>query len=827
MSHQKLRAIIKVGKSSDIKFNNVQAYRAINYREVEGMLSEDESISFVVFEEVKETDISRIKNILKSFNILGIIYNKQNIDSNIIDELGIQAVKSLKDLQLYIESQLGVDVATFKSEEIQDDYGITESTDWNIGDTEELDSQDDIESISIEEESTAGSTDMIGGLEDAIEALNTNFEADSRKQEEQIQNADIMSKDDIEGEDDDFEAIFDSLDKDHSEPIETLEQIEDRKKYEEEIEAVNKQLNYALDSIRNLSELKVHLEDELKQYKDFIECIKTSEEVVEVTVNSVGKKELEEKVNTLQTKVDQLRLELEEANKLTDVIAELEKVALDRDNEIKNLKVELENAASNETVLALNKRLNLEVNSRLFVTQGLTAINNELMNTQNALAKKMQEVGQLLTEYRKLELTIQELTAEKEELAKSKQETEITLGNQITSLSEKLGSLTIELAEANQKLLEQAQEFAQKEQRLISLTEELNSTKELLEATQKILNEQSNTVHRFEAMGVEEMQENMLALEESNSTLAEEIGRLRRDADELNRQLKAKDMDLNRMSEEKRSLTISLKAAAKKIGAGESMRINCNYSGRAFILPVFGSGSFGISSTAVSLAYALKGNVLIMDFDIVNPKLDTWYGRNPLNKNLPDISNDMKKTAFGALVEKGTDYVIKHRLDIITTVAETRNGENRVDYFSGIYTRIDLFKLMAVDFSELLTYFGNEYDYIVVDLGRIGGSEITNALIRMFDEISFKNILVALHDGADCRTLSLRAQTERITRNKSIWVLNLAKSDRMDNLMKHSLSTSNYVIFGRDMKIYGERVPYNKVGILKDRLKKLVDLILQ
>ena len=811
MTQQKLRAIVKVGRSSDIKFNNVQAYRAINYREVEGMLSNDENISFVVFEEVNDADVSRIKNILKSFNILGIIYNKQPINEDIIDELGIQAVSSLQDLQLYIDRQLGVNVSTFKTEGIDDEYSVNDTA------KEEWLGEDEKPSVDIE---TIEAEKLNVELEDAINALNDNFETHSEREDEHIQITDIMSKDDIDKDLDDFDDIFNSLETEFTEEVETLEDLENKKRQEEEMNNLKHQLNYALETIKNISEVKVHLEDEINQYKEFIDRIKSSEEIIEVNINSSDKQELEQKVDELQNKINQLNIELAESLKLSDKVVELE-------GRLKEKELELQNVTSNDLVQELNDRLNLEVSSRLFLAQSVLTLNNELNKTQEALYKKMQEVGKVIAEYKSLETAFNELSTEKEELVRGKRETELTLGSQVTALSDKVTELTLKLADANGELAEQEKKVLEKDNDILALTEDLESTKGLLDATQKILNEQSNEVHRFEAMGADEMQENMLALEESNSTLAEEIGKLRRDADELARQLKDKDFTINNLGEEKKSLEIALKAAAKRMGAGESMKIKCDYSGKAFVLPVFGSGSFGITSTAVSLAYELKGNVLIMDFDIVNPKIDTWYGKNPLNKNLPDIDNDMKKTAFGALVEKGTDYVIRNRLEIVTTVSENKKTENRVDYFSGIYTRVDMFKLLAVDFSELLTYFGNEYDYIVVDLGRIGGSEITNALIRMFNEISFKNILVALHDGADCRTLSIRAQTERINRSKSIWALNIAKSDKMTTLMKNSISTSKYVIFGRDMKIYGERVPYNRVGILKDRLKQLVDLILQ
>ena len=820
----RLEAIIKVGKSSDIKFNNVQAYRALTYREVEGMLSENESISFVVFEEVLDTDVIRIKNILKSFNILAVIYNKQGIDESITNELGIHSVRSLKDLQLYIESQLGARVATFKTEDTEINNDRKENINWGfdgdtVGDIEQTESAEQIE----KEETTEfenNQSDITSDFNEAIEALNSNFESEYRDEEEKVQNADIMSKEDLE--DDTFEELFDLLSENKEETL-TLEDIEQRKRYEQEIESLNSQLSYALENVKNLSEIKAHLEDEVKQYKSFIESLKVSDDIAEVTVNTASKQELENKISELQLQVDQFKLEIADYNKLKDSIDEF-KIELDnKDREINELQSKLANSASNDVIKALNKRIASEVESRLFVTQSLVAIINELMNTQVALDKKMKEVGQLINEYKKLELTVQQITEEKDNLDKAKQDMELALGNQITALSSKVTELTEKLTDAQQSLLE----LESKNKKIAELEQELADTKSILEMTQRIVNEQNLEVRRYESMGVEEMKENILALQESNSTLAEELGKMRRDNDELQRIINEKNRLIASIDEENRALKISLKAAARQVGAGESMRINCDYTGRAFVIPVFGSGSYGITSTAVSLAYELKGRVLIMDLDIVSPKIDLWFKVRPMKKELPEIDNEIKKTGFGALVEKGTSYVIKHMSDILININHSKDWTERLDYFSGIYTKIDLYKLMAVDFSEIFTYLGNEYDYIVVDCGRIGGSEITNALIKMLDSISFKNVIVALNDGGDCRTLYLRLQMLNITLEKSLWVLNLAKNDKVDELTRKIVPSTNYIVFGRDMKIYGDRIPYNKVSILKDRLKQLTEMILR
>ena len=795
-----LQAIIKVGRSSDIKFNNVQAYRAINYREVERLLSKYDNIAFVVFEEVKEVDVPRIRNIMKSFGVLGVIYNKDG-SNDALNELGLCTVTSLKELQKYIAGQLGVDISTFKKDENEN-----ENNGSVINETDE-------EPIHIN-----NTEEMKSDLEEAIKASNDNFDK-VEDNNEIVENTDIMSKHDIIDKDDSLDGLFDDKD---VEGI-TLDDIEKRQQYEEEIRGLQGQLDYALESIRNLSELRVHLEDQLKQYKGFIEKIQSAETVIEVTSNFKSKLELENKIADLEELISTLKLEVAEGTRVAEQLKESKQELADKHSEIEELQLKLENAASNEALLALNNRLKLEVDARLFITQSMLAIGSELTSTQDALSKKLQEVGALLKEYKDLEVELYNVKKERDTILHDKE----TVESQVVELNNRISDLEIEVDDSKQKLTEHEVQDGTYESTIDSLTAQLSSAQLQLDETQKALDKESMEVHRFQEMGAEELNENMRALEESNSTLAEEIGRLRRDKDDLQRQVEGKDKNISSLSEQVRALSTTAKALTRNVDAGETIKISCNYSGKAFILPVFGSGSFGITSTAVSLANALDGKVLLMDFDIVSPKIDTWYNLNPIVKDLPDISNGMKKTGFGALIEKGAEYVINHRESIINTVYQTKGKEHTVDYFSGAYTKIDMFKIMAVDFSEFLTYFGHEYDYIVVDLGRIGGSEITNALVRMFDEISFKNIIVGLHDGSDCRTLTLRVQAERLDRCKSIWVLNLAKSDRMDNLIKQSISTSKYVIFFREMRYYGEKVPYNKIGVLKDRLSKLIELILQ
>ena len=110
----------------------------------------------------------------------------------------------------------------------------------------------------------------------------------------------------------------------------------------------------------------------------------------------------------------------------------------------------------------------------------------------------------------------------------------------------------------------------------------------------------------------------------------------------------------------------------------------------------------------------------------------------------------MDKTGVGALIEKGYDYVIGNEKLIFQRVADNKNGF--IDYMGGIYASVDIAKLMAVKFTEFMNYLGNCYDYVILDLGRLGSSDVSNAIIKMADTISYTSVAVTLKDN---RTLGI------------------------------------------------------------------------
>ena len=142
---------------------------------------------------------------------------------------------------------------------------------------------------------------------------------------------------------------------------------------------------------------------------------------------------------------------------------------------------------------------------------------------------------------------------------------------------------------------------------------------------------------------------------------------------------------------------------------------------------MFGGSSSGITATAVTIAKQLKGRTLLIDLDIVSPKVDSYLGVNPIKGGL-DIQNQLLRTGLGSYLERGLDYFIANKREIITKITKRTDG-TALDYLSGLYTSVSADKFITNDLGRLLDYLGGDYDYIVCDLGKIAGNEVQNQII--------------------------------------------------------------------------------------------------
>lgn len=280
------------------------------------------------------------------------------------------------------------------------------------------------------------------------------------------------------------------------------------------------------------------------------------------------------------------------------------------------------------------------------------------------------------------------------------------------------------------------------------------------------------------------------------------------------------------LKEQKAKLAMQLKAMATGYSGGLSsgMIPNLNYSGRGQVISVFGSGSYGITTTAFSIAMKLSANarVLFIDFDLVSAKADTWFKVLPMIDGVPGALPDVRKnTTLGLLMEFGIGFVVSRKSYLFRRVIPSKNGY--CDYASGLCTKVDAVKFVSADLSSFITMCGNDYDFVVIDFGRLGTSDVGNQLIKVFSDISFSSVVVTSADKIDIRNMRQEISTSNINMHNMAWLVNLASNTKLDDKTKMRISPANFMVMPFVDDFYGQRKDFTKDRITKDKLGIFLD----
>lgn len=325
----------------------------------------------------------------------------------------------------------------------------------------------------------------------------------------------------------------------------------------------------------------------------------------------------------------------------------------------------------------------------------------------------------------------------------------------------------------------------------------------------------SEKEHRLVEQG-EESERRISALTASRDSLNREINRLKGElsgSSSLRERLEAVESALKTRDSEVASLRGQLSSGVKELN------IKFRYGGRAALVPVFGGSSSGITATAVTIAKQLKGRTLLIDLDIVSPKVDSYLGVNPIKSGL-DIQNQLLRTGLGSYLERGLDYFIANKREIITKITKRTDG-TALDYLSGLYTSVSADKFITNDLGRLLDYLGGDYDYIVCDLGKIAGNEVQNQIIGSVCAGSGISVCVSQNDKSDARSLALRISGLSL-RGKLMWVLNFARSREMDGITSKCVGKSKYAYMMFDAEGFGARQTLDMLNGNREAVAELV-----
>ena len=325
----------------------------------------------------------------------------------------------------------------------------------------------------------------------------------------------------------------------------------------------------------------------------------------------------------------------------------------------------------------------------------------------------------------------------------------------------------------------------------------------------------SEKEHRLVEQG-EDSERRISALTASRDSLNREINRLKGElsgSSSLRERLETAESALKTRDSEVASLRGQLSSGVKELN------IKFRYGGRASLIPVFGGSSSGITATAVTIAKQLKGRTLLIDLDIVSPKVDSYLGVNPIKSGL-DIQNQLLRTGLGSYLERGLDYFIANKREIITRITKRTDG-TALDYLSGLYTSVSADKFITNDLGRLLDYLGGDYDYIVCDLGKIAGNEVQNQIIGSVCAGSGISVCVSQNDKSDARSLALRISGISL-RGKLIWVLNFARSREMDVITSKCVGKSKYAYMMFDAEGFGARQTLDMLNGNREAVAELV-----
>lgn len=871
-----LKGIVKVGvKGSEIKFNGIKMYRALSNNDVSKMIDKDTSfivferagrddMDFIsslssynvpiyfykCSDDYTENNYSTLKDLQRDISFK-IGHNVRTYKKGVKEEeeLEQERIKQEKLKQEQLEREERERQEQLKAEEEQkkgaDDLsGLFEDEPSSEQDTERssentqdtstecpfnLEPEDSTEEIELQDPEIAYSYDqdeketeneLTEALQSSVDNRDKIEEAEEAREVEELSSNKNTTYRDLDEQDNE---VFNWSDTEKVE--DTKEQLNDSeavKELRDELTTKEKRLDILEVRIENLVKIKDSLSDKVNFYENLIKKIEAQDSVLDIQTKDSEETlaKLEEyklTIKSLDSKILDLQKELTQ-------IDELQVVINDKDAEIKKLKDSLVEARTDDKYRELQSRLEHEVEIRGQITlllnnvaSGLHDISKEYRELQDKYKSATSEYESLQDKFNSLNKEYIDFKDDASMKLRKRAERERMLNQNLEEYNKKLIQTGNDLRKADKEKEEALNAKLKAELDKNNMVDTVNDLRSQLKTVkselevQTGLKEQAETkLKKFESLNIEKMQEDIKVGDASASQLMQQLGRSKQELQAVTFQLNQRDEVIRRLEDEKNKLEITNKGLSRTATTAERMTIDIDYRGKAAIIAVFGRGGCGTTTAAMSIATRLPGNVLLLDFNCDRPGIDGWVGMNPMIKTLPDLAG-MDQSAFGALVKKGTDYVIQYRDQILRKFKERKGGQG-VYYFSGIYSSIDLSEFASIDFNQFLNFFGNEFNYIVVDLGTLGGSECQNSLIRSFNKISWRNVMVCFHDKYDLRVMRLKSAEHQIMYTKTIWLLNMAKNTKLDNSMQAALRGMNYQIFIREMDNYGDKKTFYEFG---------------
>ena len=860
-----LEYIFKVGNKVMLYLPQVKCQRALTYKEVEKLMEQAEYRATLIVEHTEEIEKGIAKKLFSKLREKAVpIYvytekiTKEELEG-LVDLCDI-CTSDKTEIEELVYQSTDTEHSAVKGIEREDNLGLGLDLDLDL----------DIDLVSVSGSgSVSGSTTETGtgtgidtetALLEHISSTNIDINTEVKTEAEvEVENEkdnrvlgkygkDSLSEKNLNLNKEDAEENEDicvSVDTDNKTTTTTTTNNNNNNNTEIELEF--KRLNAEIDSLhQQLDRARVSEKDLSEKIKEYEEYKKRSESERGSERGSI--KEEEEKQQKEQQIQIQIQLQQQIQRKEKEVASlkfELERIGKqlsDSDAKVSGLETKI--SLLTEDNRDLEERLTEETTARKKAVAQLDIFQENRVELKTKLDRANKEIDSLRDSLNELNNKLERIESEKKWLEERYEKEK----ERVKKSSEEIKELRVSLTEAKNigernvreavKELEDRNKYL--EERESRYTDLENENIQLKESKAKIQNDyESISVYKVEqeASLNEAKKELELAKKEIDSLASEKevIETQKKEAEERVSQLEIKLQeqldDIRAVANAKTSISkiqnentkLKESVAYYKQLAGQAGNMVCKYTGQAKIIAVIGAGSYGVSNITASIAKSLTlGNVLVMDFDLDSPKLDKYMQKNPILEL--DLQEPMQRTSLGYYLAKGVDSTNTSILEDIVQNVETRQVK-RLDYFSGLYAPELLPKLITSDIGGLLTAYATKYDYIIIDLGKLGMSNsLTDIVVTSILRASTVPLVVTQNEVSDVRGMCLKLAHYGFALDSVYWVLNRSKTNVVNPNVSKLIKKAKKDVITLDIGVTGNKT-LDRVPVPNGQLGKILDNI--
>lgn len=876
-----LEYIFKVGNKVMLYLPQVKCQRALTYKEVEKLMEQAEYRATLIVEHTEEIEKGIAKKLFSKLREKAVpIYvytekiTKEELEG-LVDLCDI-CTSDKTEIEELVYQSTDTEHSAVKGIEREDNLGL------GLGLGLDLDLDIDLVSVSGSGSTTETGTETGTGIGiDTETALlehipSTNIDINTEVKTEAEVEADVKTKEvevEVEVENEKDNRVLGKYEKDslseknlNKEDAEENEDIcvsvdtdnkttttaNNNNNNNTEIELEFKRLNAEIGSLhQQLDKARVSekdLSEKIKEYEEYKKRSESESERGSIKEEEAKEEEEEEKQQKEQQIQIQIQLQQQIQRKEKEVASlkfELERIGKqlsDSDAKVSGLETKI--SLLTEDNRDLEERLTEETTARKKAVAQLDIFQENRVELKTKLDRANKEIDSLRDSLNELNNKIEKIESEKKGLEERYEKEK----DRVKKSSEEIKELRVSLTEAKNigernvreavKELEDRNKYL--EERESRYTDLENENIQLKESKAKIQNDyESISVYKVEqeASLNEAKKELELAKKEIDSLASEKevIETQKKEAEERVSQLEIKLQeqldDIRAVANAKTSISkiqnentkLKESVAYYKQLAGQAGNMVCKYTGQAKIIAVIGTGSYGVSNITASIAKSLTlGNVLVMDFDLDSPKLDKYMQKNPILDL--DLQEPMQRTSLGYYLAKGVDSTNISLLEDIVQNVETRQVK-RLDYFSGLYAPELLPKLITSDIGGLLTAYATKYDYIIIDLGKLGMSNsLTDIVVTSILRASTVPLVVTQNEVSDVRGMCLKLAHYGFALDSVYWVLNRSKTNVVNPNVSKLIKKAKKDVITLDIGVTGNKT-LDRVPVPNGQLGKILDNI--